>query len=148
MPSVYLHGVVGLLGFVGVPLLVLWVIVYPLVNLVQSVDTQEIFVQCSLKNEIPASCTFTPYTGYVICAIVFTMTFGLLIAGLYFWSTRRDMVVLGGTIGLLFLAIAVTIIHVDDPAQLPMGLIIATGIAVVAFFWTWSTQREFASTQA
>jgi hypothetical protein len=148
MPSVYLHGVVGLLGFVGVPLLILWAIVYPLVNLVQSVDTQEIFVQCSLKNEIPASCTFTPYTGYVICAIVFTMTFGLLFAGLYFWSTRRDMVVLGGTIGMLYLAIAVTIVHVDDPAQLPMGLIIATGIAVVAFFWTWGTQREFAPTQA
>jgi hypothetical protein len=55
---------------------------------------------------------------------------------------------MGGTIGLLYLAIAVTVIHVDDPAQTPMGLIIATGIALVAFLWTWSTQREFAPTQA
>ena len=148
MPSVYLHGVVGLLGSVGVPLLIIWVLMYPVVNLIHGFDSQEIFVQCALKNQIPASCTFTPYSGYIICAIVFTMTFGLLIAGLYFWSTRRDSVVLGGTMGLLFLAITVTIIHVDDPVQLPMGLMIATGIAVVAFFWTWSTQREFASTQA
>jgi hypothetical protein len=148
MPSVYLHGVVGLLGTVGVPLLIIWALVYPVVNFIHGLDSQEIFVQCSIKNEIPASCTFTPYSGYIICAIVFTMTFGLLFAGIFFWSTRRDSVILAGTIGLLFLAIAVTIIHVDDPLQLPMGLMIATGIAIVAFVWTWSTQREFAPTQA
>ncbi|MGO8948907.1 MAG: hypothetical protein ACLQUY_14905 [Ktedonobacterales bacterium] len=147
MPPVYLHGVVGLLGTVAVPLLIIWAAVYPLINWVHGWDSQENFVQCSQKTEIPSSCTFTPYTGYIICTIVFSLTFGLLFLGLYFWSTRRDTVVLGGTIGLVFLAIAVTVIHVNDPAQTPMGLIIATGIAVLAFSWTWSTQREFASTQ-
>ena len=147
MPPVYLHGVVGLLGFVGVPLLVIWAAVYPVVNFIHGVDSQENFVQCSQKTQIPSSCTFTPYSGYIICTIVFSLTVGLLILGVYFWNSRRDTVVLGGTIGLLFLAIAVTVIHVNDPTQTPMGLIIATGIAVLAFFWTWSTQREFASTQ-
>src|SRR5262249_5928167 len=46
------------------------------------------------------------------------------------------------------LGLAVTVIHVTDPAQTPMGLIIATGIAILALVWTWSTQREFASTRA
>jgi hypothetical protein len=148
MPPVYLHGVVGLLGSVGIPMLIIWAALYPVVNLIHGFDSQQIFVQCSQKTEIPASCTFTPYSGYIICTLVFSVTFGLLFLGLYFWTTRRDTVVMGGTIGLLYLAIAVTIIHVDDPAQTPMGLIIATGIALVAFFWTWSTQREFAPTQA
>jgi hypothetical protein len=135
-------------GFVGVLMFIIWAALYPVVNLIHGFDSQEIFVQCSQKTEIPSSCTFTPYSGYVICAIVFSMTFGLLFLGLYFCSTRRDTVVMGGTIGMIYLAIAVTIIHVDDPAQTPMALIIATGIALVAFFWTWSTQREFAPTQA
>ena len=148
MPPVYLHGVVGLLGSVGVPLLIIWAAVYPVINWVHGIDSQETFVQCSQKTEIPASCTFTPFSGYVICAIVFTLTFGLLIMGIYFWQARKNTVVLGGTIGLLFLAIAVTAIHLNDPTQTPMGLIIATGIATLAFFWTWSTQREFGSTQA
>ncbi len=148
MPATYFHGVVGLLGSVGFPLLVLWVIVYPVVNAIHNVDPDQVWVQCSQKTNVPASCTFTPFTGYIICAIVFTTTFGLLIAGLYFWSTRRDTVVMGGTIGLLYLAIAVTIIHVDDPTQVPMGLLIATSIAILAFVWTWATQREFAPTQA
>src|SRR5215469_11381898 len=148
MPPVYLHGVVGLLGSVGIPMLVIWAALYPVVNLIHGFDSQQIFVQCSQKTEIPASCTFTPYSGYIICAIVFSLTFGLLFLGLYFWTTRRDTVVMGVTIGLLYLAIAVTIIHVDDPAQTPMGMILATGIALVAFLWTWSTQREFAPTQA
>jgi hypothetical protein len=148
MPATYLHGVVGLIGFVAVPLLIVWAAVYPVVNAIHNVDPDQIWVQCSLKNAIPGSCTFTPFTGYIICTLVFSMTFGLLFLGLYFWTTRRDTIVLGGTIGLLFLGIAVTAIHVDDPAQVPMGLLMATGIAIVAYVWTWSTQREFATTQA
>jgi hypothetical protein len=148
MPASYLHGVVGLLGSVGIPLLVLWVIVYPVVNLIRGVDPNQVWVQCSQKTNIPASCTFTPFTGYIICAIVFSITFGLLFLGLYFWSTRRDTIVLGATIGMLYLAIAVTVVHLDDPLQVPMGLLIATCIAIGAFVFTWSTQREFASTQA
>jgi hypothetical protein len=146
MPAVYLHGVVGLLGTVGVPLLIIWAVTYPLVNLIHGLDPTEVWVQCSQKTVIPGSCSFTPFTGYIIAAIVFTTTFGLLIAGLYFWSTRRDTVVMGGLIGMLYLAIAVTVIHVSDPIQLPIGLIIATAITIVAFVWVWSTQREFAPT--
>jgi len=144
MPAVYLHGVVGLLGSVAIPLFVIWAAVYPVVNLIHSVDAEQFWVECAQKTNIPGSCTFSPFTGYIICAIVFTMTFGLLIAGLYFWSTRRDTVILGGTIGMLYLAIAASVIHLDVPGQVPMGLIIAASIAVTAFVFTWATQREFA----
>ncbi|HLZ21183.1 MAG TPA: hypothetical protein VKQ30_03575 [Ktedonobacterales bacterium] len=146
MPATYLHGVVGLIGNVAVPLLVIWAVTYPIVNLIHGADPNQIWVQCSRKVAIPESCTFTPFTGYIICTIVFSLTFGLLMAGLYFWSTRRDTIVLGCTIGLIYVGLAVTVIHVDDPVQLPLGLIVATSIAIVAFVFTWSTQREFAPT--
>jgi hypothetical protein len=146
MPAVYLHGVVGLIGAVGLPLLLIWLLTYPVVNLVHGVDTTQFWVLCSKKSAIPESCTFTPFTGYIIAAIVASLTLGLLFAGLFFWSTRRDTIVLGGTIGLIYLALAVTVIHLDDPVQKPLGLIIATSIIVLAFAWTWGTQREFAPT--
>ncbi|MGZ3677148.1 MAG: hypothetical protein ACXWQR_01085 [Ktedonobacterales bacterium] len=148
MPAVYLHGVVGLLGFVGIPLLLLFVLAYPAVNLIHSVDSTQFWVECSQKTVIPGSCTFTPFTGYIICAIVFTLPFALLVAGLYFWSTRRDNIVLGGVYAMIYLGLAASVVHVDDPAQLPLGLIIAIGIAILAFGWVWATQREFATTQA
>jgi hypothetical protein len=151
MPAVYLHGVVGLIGTVAVPMLILWAIVYPVVNAIHSVDTDQFWVQCSQKTEIPASCTFTQFTGYIICAIVFTNLFALLMAGIYFWSTRRNTVVLGGTIGIIYLGLAVTVLHTQVTAEagfaeLPLGLVVATGIVVMAFIYTWATQREFAST--
>lgn len=148
MPATYLHGVVGLIGTIAVPVLIIWAIVYPVVNAIHNADPNEIWVQCALKNSIPASCSFTQFTGYIICAVVYGGTFTLLILGLYFWSTRRDTVVLGGTIALLYLGIAVTIIHTDDPMQTPLALVMATGIAITAFVWTWATQREFAPTTA
>lgn len=147
MPGVYLHGVVGLIGNVGVPFLIIWAALYPVVNLVHNLDTNSFWVQCSEKSYVPGSCTFTPFTGYIICAMVYGAIFGLFMLGLYFWSTRRNTIVLGGTIGLLWVGLAATLIHVDDPDQLPLGMIIAIGVALTAFIYTWSTQREFASTQ-
>jgi hypothetical protein len=146
MPAVYLHGVVGLIGSVAVPLLVIWAVIYPVVNAIHSVDSQQFWVECSQKTNIPGSCTFSPFTGQIICAIVFTNIFVLMMAGIYFWSTRRNTVVLGGTIGIIFVGLAVTIVHTDNPVQLPLGLIVAIGILTVAFVYTWATQREFAST--
>jgi hypothetical protein len=148
MPAVYLHGVVGLLGFIGVPLLILWAAVYPLVYLIHQVDSTQFLVQCSQKELIPGSCTFTQYTGYIIAALVVGLTFQLFAMALYFWSTRRNTVVLGATIGLVYLGLAATVIHVDDPAQLPLGLFLATCIAVLAFAFAFASQREIGAEQA
>ena len=69
-----------------------------------------------------------------------------MIAGVYFWSTRRNTVILGATIAMVFLALAAMLIHTDDPAQVPFGIVIATAIVLLAFVFTWASQREFAPT--
>jgi hypothetical protein len=148
MPGVYLHGVVGLLGTVGVPLLILWAIIYPLVYLIHQIDSTQFIVQCSQKTVVPGSCTFTPYMGYIIVALVVGLTFQLFALALYFWSTRRNTVILGVTIGLVYVGLAATLIHVDDPLQLPLSLFIATCIAILAFAFVWASQREFSVERA
>ncbi|MEO7002369.1 MAG: hypothetical protein ABI068_11125, partial [Ktedonobacterales bacterium] len=153
MPGVYLHGVVGLLGNVGVPLILIWLLTYPVLFWAHGWDSTQFWVQCAQVTNIPGSCSFSPFTGYIICAIVFSIPFGLMLAGLYFWGTRRNMVVLGGTFGLIWVGLAVALIHIDTTdssttAQIPFGLMLAAGIVIVAFVWTWATQREFAPTRA
>lgn len=144
MPGVYLHGVVGLIGSVGAPLLALFVVIYPLVYVIHQFDTTQFLVQCSQKTIVPGSCTFTQYTGYIICALVVGLTFQIFALALYFWSTRRNTVLLGGTIGLLYTGTAMLVVHVDDPTQLPLMFFFAAGIAVLAYFFTVAGQREFA----
>jgi hypothetical protein len=143
MPAVYLHGVVGLLGNIGVPLLILWAVIYPLVYGIHQLDSTQFFVQCSQKTVIPGSCTFTPYTGYIITALVVGLTFQLFALAIYFWSTRRNTVILGVVFGLAYVGIAGSVIHVDAPAQLPLGLFLAAGSALLAYFFAWASQREF-----
>jgi hypothetical protein len=152
MPAVYFHGVINLIGLVAIPLLIVWAVIYPLIYAIQSVDTDKFWVECSQKNKIPASCSFTPFTGYIICAIVFQALFTMLIVGIYFWSTRRNTVVLGGTVALVWLGLAAMVLHTafqgDLPTQQPTGIMIAVAVTVLAFIFTWATQREFASTRA
>ncbi|HEX8730978.1 MAG TPA: hypothetical protein VF725_02855 [Ktedonobacterales bacterium] len=147
MPGNYMAGVVGLFGAIGVPLLIVWAAVYPVVYAIHQVDSTQFWVQCSQQTAVPSTCTFTPFTGYLICAIVFSIPFGLFLAGLYFWSTKRNMVVLAGTYGIVWAALAATLIHQDDPMQTPMGLMLCASFLVMAFAWTWATQVEFAPTR-
>jgi len=149
MPAVYFHGVINLIGQVAIPLLLAWVVVYPLLYVIHQVDSGQFWVQCSQKTKIPASCSFTQFSGYIICAIVFQALFTMLILGVYFWSTRRNTVVLGGTVALLWLGLAAMVLHTgySPLTQPPTGIMIAIVVIVLAFIFTWATQREFAPTR-
>ncbi|MDE3230095.1 MAG: hypothetical protein KGO05_09440, partial [Chloroflexota bacterium] len=57
------------------------------------------------------------------------------------------MVVIAGTYGIVWAALAATLIHQDDPMQTPMGLMLCASFLVLAFVWTWATQVEFAPTR-
>jgi hypothetical protein len=151
MPGVYLSGVVGLIGLVAIPLLLAWFFVYPVVYGIHQVDTNQFWVQCSQAKRIPASCTFSPFTGYIFCAVVFGGAFTLMLVAHYFWSTRRNTVVIGGTFALIWLGLAASVVHTfftpDLSTQIPTGLLTALSISILAFIYTWATQREFAPTR-
>ena len=151
MPGVYLSGVVGLIGLVAIPLLLAWFFVYPVVYGIHQVDTNQFWVQCSQAKHIPASCTFSPFTGYIICAAVFGGVFTLLLVAHYFWSTRRNTVVIGGTFALVWLGLAAAVVHTfyttELATQIATGLLTALSVSVLAFIYTWATQREFAPTR-
>jgi hypothetical protein len=152
MPGVYLSGVVGLIGLVAIPLLLAWFFVYPLVYGIHQIDTNQFWVQCSQAKHIPASCTFSPFTGYIICAAVFGGAFTLMLVAHYFWSTRRNTVVIGGVFALVWLGLAASVVHTfytpDLATQVSTGLLTALSISILAFIYTWATQREFAPTRA
>jgi hypothetical protein len=151
MPGVYLSGVVGLIGLVAIPLLLAWFFVYPLVYGVHQLDSSQFWVQCSQAKHVPASCTFSPFTGYIICGVVFGGVFTLLLVAHYFWSTRRNTVVIGGTFALVWLGLAASVVHTtftpELATQIPTGLFTAAIISILAFIYTWATQREFAPTR-
>jgi hypothetical protein len=151
MPGVYLSGVVGLIGLVAIPLLLAWFFVYPLVYGIHQLDSAQFWVQCSQAKRIPESCTFSPFTGYIICAAVFGGAFTLMLVAHYFWSTRRNTVVIGGTFALIWLGLAASVVHTfftpDLATQIPTGLLTALSVSILAFIYTWATQREFAPTR-
>jgi hypothetical protein len=147
MPSMYLHGVM-LLGNVAVPLLGIFVVLYPVVNWMYNTHFMgDYWVQCAIKVSVPDSCTFTPDIGYIIAGIVGGMLFTFLIAAGYLWNRKPAFVKLGSTFAFVFAAIAVVATHdtsdPNHPNQLPVSLMLAIGIAILGVIWTVATQREF-----
>lgn len=147
MPSMYLHGVM-LLGNVAVPLLAIFVVLYPVVNWMYNTHFMgDYWVQCAIKVSIPDSCTFTPDIGYIIAGIVSGMLFTFMIAAGYLWNRKPAFVKLGSTFAFVYAAIAVIATHdtsdPNHPNQLPVSLMLAIGIAILGVIWTIATQREF-----
>jgi hypothetical protein len=147
MPSMYLHGVM-LLGNVAVPLLGIFVVLYPVVNWMYSTHFMgDYWVQCAIKTAIPDSCTFTPDIGYIIAGLVAGMLFTFMIAAGYLWNRKPAFVKLGSTFAFVFAALAVVATHdtidLTHANQLPVSLMLAIGIAILGVIWTVATQREF-----
>ncbi len=143
MPNMYLHGVM-LLGNVAVPLLVLFVAVYPVVNWAYNIHlSNDYWVQCAVKTSIPDSCTFTPYVGYIVAGVVASMLFSFMIAGGYLWTRKPGFVKLGSTFSFVFMALAVVAVHDTVSSETPIALVLGIGVAILGLVWTINTQREF-----
>ncbi len=147
MPSIYLHAVM-LLQSVAAPLLVIFVALYPVVNWLYSVNLNDgYWVQCAVKSDVPNSCTFTPYIGYIIAGVVSGMLFTFVVAAGYLWNRKPAFVRSGATFSFVFCALAVLVTHDTDPVnfpfETPIALVLAIAIAILGVAWTMSTQREF-----
>ena len=143
MPNFYLHGVM-LLTNVAAPLLALFVVVYPVVNWAYGLDlTNGYWVQCAVKSDIPNSCTFTPYVGYIVAGVVSGMLFTFMIAAGALWKSKPGFVRLGSTFAFVFASLALVATHLNLPAETPIALVLGIGVAVLGLIWTIATQREF-----
>ncbi len=150
MPANYLHAV-QLLASIAVPLLVMFVILYPLVYWLEVpsgiVPSQNYFVHCAVKTNIPGSCNFTANIGYIIAAIVSSQFFVFILAAGYLWNRKPAFVRLGTVYAFVFASLAVVATHTVDPNYTPIALVIATGVAILGLIWTVATQREFVPAQ-
>jgi hypothetical protein len=142
MPASYLIVFFGLVPMFLV-FLVLFAIGYPLVNLIHSWDTTNFLTVCAVKTAVPATCTYTQYSGYILATLANGAFFTAGLAAIYFWRKKRQAVILSSVVGFLFCAFAAVVIHTDT--QLRVALFIGTAVLLLAMVWAYSTRHEFAS---
>jgi hypothetical protein len=145
MPASYLIVAFGLLPMF-VTFLVLFLIGYPLVNWIHSWDGTNFLTVCAVKTDVPATCTFTQYSGYILVTLANGAFFTAGLAAIYWWRKNRQAVILSTVVSFLLCAFAAVVIHTDT--QLRVALFIGVAILLMAMVWTYSTRSEYASTAA
>lgn len=143
MSSAYMIVFFGL-----VPMFVIFLVLfaggYPLVNWVHSWDGTNFLTVCAVKTDVPATCTFTQYSGYILATFVNGAFFTAGLAAIYWWRRNPQKVILSTVVSFLLCGFAAVVIHTD--AQLRVALFIGTAVLLLGMIWTYSTRHEYAST--
>ena len=142
MSAAYLMVVFGLVPLFVI-FLVLFLAAYPLVWWVHQWDTTNFWSVCSVKTDVPASCTYTQYSGYIVATIVNGQFFVAGLAAIRWWNKNRPAVILGMVVSFLLCAFAAVVIHTD--ATMRVALFIGTAVLLLTMIWTYSTRHEYAS---
>lgn len=145
MPAAYLIVFFGLVPMFVI-FLVLFLIAYPLVYWVHSWDNTNFLTVCAVKTDVPATCTFTQYSGYILATLANGAFFTAGLVAIYWWRKNRPAVILSMVVSFLLCAFAAVVIHTDS--QLRVALFIGTAVLLLAMVWTYSTRHEYASTAA
>ena len=139
--------VVGInLAQVGVVFLLAWLLVYPAVAWIHSwsfIGLGDYLTLCAKKAVIPGSCAFTQQAGYIVDAFITTNTFVLLMAAVWAWKGRRNLVIVSGVTITAVLALATLLTHMH-PDELLVAMVLTGGILTLAVIWTSVARREFA----
>jgi hypothetical protein len=145
MAPLYAVGALGL-AQTGAILLVLWVVMYPLITWVYNwsfIGLGGYLTICSKATAIPQSCFWSPQAGYIIDAIVTMNGFALLMAAIYFWNKKRNLVVIGSIVTVAIIGLATVLIHANS-GEILIALLLAGGMIILASIWTSVASREFA----
>lgn len=145
MPAAYLIVFFGLLPMFAL-FLVLFLIGYPLVYWIHSWDSTNFLTVCAVKTDVPATCSYTQYSGYILATIVNGQFFTAGLAAIYWWRSNRQGVILGMVISFLLCAFSAVVIHTD--VELRVALFIGTAVLLLTLAWTYSTRHEYASVAA
>ena len=139
--------IVGInLAQVGVVFLLAWLLVYPAVTWIHSwsfIGLGDYLTLCAKKTVIPGSCAFTQQAGYIVDAAISTNTFVLLMAAVWAWKGRRNLVIVSGVTITAVLGLATLLTHMH-PDELLVAMVLAGAILTLAVIWTSVARREFA----
>jgi hypothetical protein len=147
MSGLYMVGVN--LAPIGLLCLVAWFAIYPFIFWLHNLPALgPFFTVCARKSAVPQSCGFSQEGGDLIGAILTTNGFVILMAAVWAWRTKRNLVVIGSVVIAAVLALATLVTHIESPAGYPYQTIIAllltaAGLIMVSI-WTSVARREFA----
>src|SRR5712692_310238 len=138
--------IVGInLAQVGVVFLLVWLLVYPVVAWIHTwsfIGLGDYLTLCAKKTVIPGSCAFTQQAGYIVDAAITTNTFVLLMAAVWVWKGRRNLVIVSGVTITAVLALATLLTHMH-PDELLVAMVLTGAILTLAVIWTSVARREF-----
>jgi hypothetical protein len=126
--------------------LLAWLLVYPAVAWIHSwsfIGLGDYLTLCAKKTVIPGSCAFTQQAGYIVDAAISTNTFVLLMAAVWAWKGRRNLVIVSGVTITAVLGLATLLTHMH-PDELLVAMVLTGAILTLAVIWTSVARREFA----
>ena len=147
MSALYAVGVN--LAPIGVLCLVIWFGLYPFITWLHSLPALgPFFTVCARKSAIPQSCGFSQEGGDLVGAILTVNGFTLMVAAIWAWRTKRNLVVIGSVITAVLLSLLTLLTHIEFVAGYPYQAIIAlmlcAGGLILTTIWTSVARREFA----
>ncbi|HEY6541637.1 MAG TPA: hypothetical protein VIZ18_11890, partial [Ktedonobacteraceae bacterium] len=144
MSGLYMIGI-NLAQF-GVIFLVGWFVLYPLIDWIHSwtfVGLGKYLTLCGKLSAIPQSCVFSQQGGYIIDTVITGAFFTLLMAAVWAWKSKRNLVVVGGVTIAAVLAISTLLVHTTPSEEIIAAMLCAGGL-ILATVWTSVARREFA----
>ncbi len=145
MAPLYAFGALGL-AQIGAICLVAWLVLYPFLNwlhYVSFIGLGDYLTVCGKISAIPQSCFFSQQAGYIVDAIITTNAFFILMAAIYVWNRKRNLVVIGGVATVVVIGLATMLVH-TNASEITVALLLCGGMLVLASIWTMSARREFA----
>lgn len=134
---------------IGMLCLVAWAGIYPFTYWLHYLPALgPFFTDCARKANIPLSCAYTQEGGDLVGAIVTMGNFTLMIAAIWAWRSKRNLVVIGSLVIAALLALTTLLTHIEydaaDPYQATVALLLCGAGLIVATIWTSVARREFA----
>jgi len=132
---------------IGALCLVVWFAIYPFTYWLHFLPALgPFFTNCALKSQIPLSCSYTQEGGDLIGTILTMNSFAILMAAVWAWRKKRNLVVIGSLTIAALLGIATLLTHIeyDVPYQATIALLLCGGILLMVSIWTSVARREFA----
>ena len=133
---------------IGALCLLVWFALYPFIGWLHGLPgLGPFFTVCARLSDVPGSCGFAQAGGDLIGSILTVNGFVILMAAIWGWKTKRNMVVVGSLVIVALLGLATLLTHIEytnAPYEATIALIICASALILATIWTSVARREFA----